>query len=227
MPVNGRLILSPEGRKFKEIVQRYGLSKFHKIKEFKKSLLPNDHLEIETCFVFHKPRLISKKNELKKLDCSNRLKLAHDAIADFLEHDDKFFVSGKFSKVYCEHEKDQQVIIKIKKTSIQSLEQYQSLAIAWLKIKNHIVLDKELYLFDTGYEIIDLAEVFNSQKSWKQIETFAAEAKKEHKDIAQGMAFIIGFLAYIDCIQEVDSHKIVSTEKHWQIISPWWQTVLK
>lgn len=58
-------------------------------------------LEIECVFFFHRHRLISKQNKFKKLDVSNRLKAAHDCIAEMLGIDDSAFFRVVGEKALC------------------------------------------------------------------------------------------------------------------------------
>lgn len=111
--VRGRLIKSIEGRKYASEINIYALKNFKIIDKIKKQIGPNDTLRIDRYFVFHKSRIISKQNEYKKLDATNRIKSADDGLSSLLGIDDKQFISGITEKVTCENEKDEQIIIHI------------------------------------------------------------------------------------------------------------------
>ena len=123
IPVRGRLIKSNEARIYDQKCLIYSMSKSNLIKEIK--INETDFLYIETHFVFLKNRLFTKKNELKKLDCTNRIKSCHDNLCKMLNIDDKQFIEGKFSKSYCEEPHQEQVIIKISK--LDGISDFKSL----------------------------------------------------------------------------------------------------
>lgn len=120
--VNGRLIKSQEGRRYAASIQSYALTKHHEIKKIKEELKPSDILKVDFYFVFRRSRIISKKNEYKKLDAHNRLKSAADGLADIIGIDDKQFITGICEKVICEEHEREQIIIHISKTHQRKLE---------------------------------------------------------------------------------------------------------
>lgn len=111
-----------EGRKYDNLIQIYKLRKFKELDKIKESFKDDDLLSIETIFVFAKNRIIGKKGQVKKLDASNRIKQLHDGLSTLLGIDDSRFVSGIFSKATCDNEKDEQVIVKITKSEIHTLD---------------------------------------------------------------------------------------------------------
>lgn len=121
--VKGRLIKSIEGRKYDSLIQLYKLKKFRDIDKISNAFGPADLLNIETIFVFNKNRIIGKKGQIKRLDASNRIKQLHDGLSTLLGIDDCRFVSGAFSKATCQDEKDEQVIVKITKSELLTLDQ--------------------------------------------------------------------------------------------------------
>jgi hypothetical protein len=74
-------------------------------------------------FVFTRDRLVSKKDTIKKLDSSNRLKASLDGLSKILDVDDCRFITGSYHKVYCRFPQDEQVIIVVKNTALLSLEE--------------------------------------------------------------------------------------------------------
>lgn len=111
-PYNGRLIKTRECRDYDAKVNQYKLRNFKILEEIKIEF-DNKLIVIDSFFVFSKKRLISKEGQIKKLDASNRIKVAHDNLSRIADLDDKNFVCGFFEKLYCEHEKDEQVIFKL------------------------------------------------------------------------------------------------------------------
>ncbi len=124
--VRGRLIKSVEGRKYDAAVSLYKLRKFIDLDKITNAFSNAGILEIETIFVFHRKRIIGLKNQIKKLDTSNRIKPCHDGLARILEIDDCYFKAGKFSIATCDDPKDEQVIIIVNKSELKTLEQINS-----------------------------------------------------------------------------------------------------
>lgn len=98
------------------------------LKNFKLLEMVKDHyksqttLEVNYIFVFHKQRLVGKKNQIKKLDAANRIKVIQDELAKMIGIDDSLFLKTTIEKVTCENESDQQVIIEIKAAELKSYE---------------------------------------------------------------------------------------------------------
>jgi hypothetical protein len=92
-------------RLFKDAMQKYALTcmqQIHASRQLTQSWIRDKKpLEITCVFFFHKSRLISKKNDFKKLDVSNRVKAAHDSIADMLGIDDCRFFRVVAEKALC------------------------------------------------------------------------------------------------------------------------------
>ena len=57
--------------------------------------------ELHLYFCFPSSRLYTKKNELKKLDTTNRIKSIEDAISKLLGVDDKYFNPTRAERVIC------------------------------------------------------------------------------------------------------------------------------
>lgn len=121
--VGGRFIKTVEGRRYDAAIAGFSLIKFRQIEKIKKELQANTlpYLHISTTFVFFKKRIVGTRGQLKRLDASNRIKQAHDALAKILSIDDSYFVQGSFSKIMCDDEKDEQVIIEIKEGKLHNL----------------------------------------------------------------------------------------------------------
>lgn len=121
--VNGRFIKSVEARKYEALVNMYGLKEFRIIEQFKKLVKPSDVFHVDMYFIFLRDRLVSKKETIKRLDSSNRIKSASDGLSKILGIDDCRFITGSYHKVYCRFPQDEQVIIVVKKTSLLSLDE--------------------------------------------------------------------------------------------------------
>lgn len=111
MPVRGRLIKTNAARVFDKQIAFYRLSQFRKLETLK--LQMSALLQKEKClfsvhyyFCFPKDRLISKKNEIKMLDSTNRLKSTEDALSKLIEIDDKYFNQNRVEKVISSTEKE-------------------------------------------------------------------------------------------------------------------------
>jgi len=91
--VRGRLIKSSEGRNYAlkmHIWAQRHKSTIDKLKE----ILRGKTLRVDCAFYFPKSKLITKKNTLKRIDWSNRIKLVHDCLSDAIGVDDSHFISG-------------------------------------------------------------------------------------------------------------------------------------
>lgn len=91
--VRGRLIKSSEGRNYAlkmHIWAQRHKSTIDKLKE----ILRGKTLRVDCVFYFPKSKLITKKNTLKRLDWSNRIKALHDSLSDVIGVDDSHFISG-------------------------------------------------------------------------------------------------------------------------------------
>lgn len=125
--VRGRLIKSSEGRRYDSLVEIYRLRELNIIDEWKKTVKPEDVFHIDMYFVFLRERLITKKETIKKLDATNRLKSSHDGLSKILDIDDSRFVTGSFNKVYTRFSHEEQIIILVKKTAMLSLNESMEL----------------------------------------------------------------------------------------------------
>jgi hypothetical protein len=121
--VNGRLIKSVEGRRYDASVDMYRLKEFKVLDQFKETIKPTDVFRVDMYFIFMKDRLVSKKDTIKRLDSSNRIKQTSDGLAKIIDVDDCRFITGSYHKAYCRFPQDEQVIIYVKKTALLSLEE--------------------------------------------------------------------------------------------------------
>lgn len=103
MPSKGRLIKTQAARNFDQMIWRYKLTNFHNIELVKSKLGEiidaGNFLAAHFVFCFPESRLFTKKNELKKIDSTNRLKSAEDAVSKILEIDDKYFVQTTAERI--------------------------------------------------------------------------------------------------------------------------------
>lgn len=91
--VNGRLIKSDAGRNYSLQVHAWAQKNKSTIDKLK-AILRGKTLRVDCAFFFPKSKLVTKKNTLKRIDWSNRIKLVHDNLADLIEVDDSHFISG-------------------------------------------------------------------------------------------------------------------------------------
>lgn len=121
--VNGRFIKSTEGRKYDAAVDKYAIREYKILDQFKEMIKETDVFNVDMYFVFSRDRLITKKETIKKLDATNRLKASHDGLSKIIGVDDCRFITGSYHKVYCKFPQEEQVIIVVKKTALLSLEE--------------------------------------------------------------------------------------------------------
>lgn len=111
----GRLIKSSAGRAYSNQCAIWALknkSALDKLRE----ILRGKTLRVDCAFVFPREKLITKKNTLKKLDFTNRIKVCQDELAKIIGVDDAHFISGYCQKMVGD---DSYVDITI---SVQNLE---------------------------------------------------------------------------------------------------------
>lgn len=94
----GRLIKSNEARKYSNSCLHWGMQNRGTINKLRE-ILKDKTLRVDCCFVFPRSKLITKKNTLKKIDYSNRLKQLHDELSKMIGVDDSHFVSGYCQKM--------------------------------------------------------------------------------------------------------------------------------
>lgn len=103
IPVNGRLIKSNDCRAFDKSVQVWMIRQKSKLFEDRRKAKEwiGTGFMIKVDFVFYWPKikLMSKDGLPKKLDDSNRLKDAEDAVSEIIGIDDKWFVDKTLKKV--------------------------------------------------------------------------------------------------------------------------------
>ena len=126
MPAQGRLIKTTEARSYESTFKLYELRHFKQIEAIR-SAFKAKTLSVDYFFVFHKARVLTKQNTLKKIDVANRVKIIQDCLSKIIDIDDCFFVTGKLEKLWCEDAKDEQVIVKISEASLRQYEGVQGL----------------------------------------------------------------------------------------------------
>lgn len=103
IPANGRLIKSNEARLYDKAVQVWMIRQKSALFEYRrkaKELIDHGYcLEVNFQFIWPKEKLITKDGMPKRIDTSNRLKDAEDAVSDILEIDDKFFIKKTLEKI--------------------------------------------------------------------------------------------------------------------------------
>lgn len=120
--VRGRFIKSALARRYAQDCERYKLKAFKQLDVIKETFQYFDKIEVETIFIFHKSRVISKKGTLNKLDASNRIKPCHDAIASVLGIDDCHF-NVKAKIAVCDDPRDEQTIVVFLPSQLLTLDQ--------------------------------------------------------------------------------------------------------
>ena len=103
VPVNGRLIKSSACRNFDKSVQVWMIRQRSKLFEdrriVKEWIDSGFMLRVDFCFYWPKSKLMSKDGLPKKLDDSNRLKDAEDAVSEIIGIDDKWFIDKTLKKM--------------------------------------------------------------------------------------------------------------------------------
>jgi hypothetical protein len=123
--VHGRLIKSKESREYRNYCQIWALRNMRVLNAVKdaisKTKLPHS-IELDTIFCFLEARLITKKNTLKKLDATSRIKASHDEFCRILEIDDSVVTGGYFEKVTCDSSRDEGVLFRIRLSELRSVK---------------------------------------------------------------------------------------------------------
>lgn len=96
---------------------------------FNKVIHNNSWIEVQMYVYIETSKLFTKKDKLKKIDVSNRIKATHDKLSDILNIDDKYFSVGK-SQFIASHKNSIDIVLiadKIKteddiRNEVQSLE---------------------------------------------------------------------------------------------------------
>lgn len=96
-PINSRLVKSNAGRMYEQKVLFWSMSKRRLLEEIATNF-KSKPLRVDCTFVFPKSRLVTKKDTLKKIDYSNRLKASMDMLAKIINIDDSYFVCGMAKK---------------------------------------------------------------------------------------------------------------------------------
>lgn len=121
MPAQSRLIKTPEARRYESGIQIYGLKFFRQIEAIKKAF-QDKTLCVDYYFIFHKSRVLTKKDTMKRLDVANRVKIIQDCVSKLVEIDDCYFVSGKIEKLWCDDAKDEQVIVVFSEATMREFK---------------------------------------------------------------------------------------------------------
>jgi hypothetical protein len=116
-----RRVKSKEAVIYARSFQHWSIVNSDKIKEAKAAISSwNTGLECTMYFIFPKEKLLTQKNQLKKLDVTNRIKQIHDLLVTALDIDDSWYVRTVEEKVL--GVKDQGFVIAvIKPTVLRSL----------------------------------------------------------------------------------------------------------
>lgn len=126
IPAHGRLIKSPEARRYETTMRVYELKYFKQIEQIRE-LFAGKTIRVDRYFVFDKARVISKKQTIKRLDTSNRIKILDDCISKLIGIDDCHFICGVAEKLWCEDPREEQVIVKISEYEIRQFKEVASL----------------------------------------------------------------------------------------------------
>lgn len=129
MPSRGRLIKTKQAKIYDSIMEVYKIKQFHNVQSWIKScgITKDTTLSVMCLFVFHQPRVFSKKNTLKTIDVSNRVKQTHDWIAKIIDVDDSRFVRSDIIKSYSNNPQDEMVLVKIDKSELLSFDVHQKI----------------------------------------------------------------------------------------------------
>lgn len=125
MPANNRLIKTSDARFYD------GLINIEKIRQHKILKEINDKfkdkiMQVDMYFVFDKKRIIGKKDQIKSIDVSNRVKIAQDAFSDCINIDDKYFKSHFIQLVVCDNSSEEGVYFVCKETKILTLDELKN-----------------------------------------------------------------------------------------------------
>lgn len=105
--------------------------KYHRqidaIKEWLKTY--DGALSLSIQFVFHKPRILRKDGKIKlgRNDPDNHLKNTKDALSKLIGIDDARFNFCSVERLICENESDQQALIRIGITEVNSYDSQRSM----------------------------------------------------------------------------------------------------
>ena len=106
MPSQGRLIKSPDIRRYDQSIQLYMLklrSKLFELRKTAKEWIDVGYcLKVELFFYWPKEKLISKQHIPKRLDLDGRIKSTLDSISEVIGIDDKFVIEINAKKLYWE-----------------------------------------------------------------------------------------------------------------------------
>lgn len=97
----GKVIKSAKYNEYERQCQVWMLQNNHQLmpaRAFVRQCGPRKFIKVDCIFYMHRERILSLANLPQANDTSNRLKAAHDAVAQMLHIDDKFFWCGSFNK---------------------------------------------------------------------------------------------------------------------------------
>lgn len=117
MPSKGRLIKTPEFRAYDQKIELWILRNRFKVEEMRRDIerwIKEGYcLDIEMDFIFPLEKIITKKNEPKRIDVDSRLKVVQDTVAKIIGIDDKWIMQITAKKIL-HRSSDEHVSILIK-----------------------------------------------------------------------------------------------------------------
>jgi hypothetical protein len=93
---------------------------------------PRAQIRVDLMMGFEPGRLFTKDGRRKKLDASNRIKPIHDALAEILGIDDRFFYTGQSEAVLADGG-GEWVLIRLSKDKIRPMSVAMAETLAFLK----------------------------------------------------------------------------------------------
>jgi len=114
----GRLIKSKLNRLYDLKVAKWAMENQALVQEIK-AKFTGMQLQVDCKFVFQVDKVFTKKKDLKKMDHTNRIKAAHDALSKIIEIDDSHFIYTPCEKMWCFGEQDEQIVIEISEYKIR------------------------------------------------------------------------------------------------------------
>lgn len=118
-------VSSGELKKFKRAADNWEASRPEVVKAARRYLLPNHRnlIQVDAYVGLHSECLFTREATRKKYDVSNRVKPLHDALAEILGIDDRFFSVGETQPVLIPKEKTECVLIRMAIREIQTMSQ--------------------------------------------------------------------------------------------------------
>ena len=78
-----------------------------------KSIFTGHNLRLDFYLVFNKKKFFGKKNQRKKKDYKNHIKIIEDAFCKCIDIDDRFVKSGHTELVFCDDDEKEKAILSI------------------------------------------------------------------------------------------------------------------